>query len=323
MPTPPPQPVSVATWLGLPAGHVASVRFEARRLLVGLAGPGLGPGTLIVQPKGAGRGMHTLAHLTLAYAGQQLPPGFEALLAGLALRLADRAWTDVEALLPGGEPVSEQTLAPQDAESRLVQRLREAIVVDVGARFDPAPLLAEIAALPLAWVDERQRSAMANGWRSLGLRNRGGMSHASIAASDQHAHLPWTWTAEAKACPRILALIETLVDPSLCGDVHAMALGAGGVVEPHSDAPEFEASLNLALSHPPGCEVRLGLEPGGAEGPRTQVVPFAPGVGFLLDVARWHRIDNPTETQRIHLVVRTPWQAGALGRMAAAWEQPT
>ncbi len=207
------------------------------------------------------------------------------------------------------------------AERALVSLLAYRPALDVGVRFDPAPALAELTALDLLPRPERQRSAQGRGWASLALRNRGGRSMGSIEDDDGMQDQPLRWTAEADRCPQLRALVEGLVEVERCGTIFAMTLAPHGEIAAHSDAPtvEVESSLNLALSHPAGCQMRLGLRQGGEVGPDTLVAPFAAGRGLLLNVASWHHIENPSTEPRVHVVVRTPWQRGALQRAADGW----
>lgn len=207
------------------------------------------------------------------------------------------------------------------AERALVALLAYRPALDVGVRFDPAPALAELEALALPPRPERQRAAEGRGWASLALRNRGGRSMASIEDDDALQDQPLAWTAEAARCPRLQALVAGLIDVERCGTIFAMTLGPHGEIAAHSDSPEVEveSSLNLALRHPEGCEMRLGLQPGGGQAPDTLVAPFAAGRGLLLNVASWHHIANPSAEPRVHVVVRAPWQQGALRRVADGW----
>ncbi|MEY3011365.1 MAG: hypothetical protein RIT45_100 [Pseudomonadota bacterium] len=207
------------------------------------------------------------------------------------------------------------------AEAAVVDHLRRRHFADVGVRFDPVPLLAELALQGAVPTPERQRAPTAGGWASVALRNRGGVAQASIEHDDEHRELPLSWTPLALRCPNLVAFLESLVDVSRCGPIHIMALMPSGIVEPHSDSPDrdVEVSLNLALAHPPGCVVRFASDAATLRAGGGEAVPYTSGVAMLLNVAAWHTIDNPTASPRVHLVIRASHRSRAFEAQAPAW----
>ena len=74
-----------------------------------------------------------------------------------------------------------------------------------------------------------------------------------------------------------------------------MKLAPGGYVMPHRDGlGRAFGPLNIAINNPPGC--RFVMEEAG-------VIPFEPGVGMVLDVARTHAVINQGDETRYHVIV--------------------
>ena len=78
-----------------------------------------------------------------------------------------------------------------------------------------------------------------------------------------------------------------------------MKLQAGGVIDTHNDNPgdidlsawhTLQIPINTAINHPEGCEMKVD----------NNVVPFADGKQFLVNIFKDHNVHNPTDTDRIH-----------------------
>lgn len=287
---------TLAATLGIDAHLLGRVELAADRIAVDLA-----DGRVWIAPPNQPC-FAALPHLSLSYAGQHMPPGLAALWPQLVARLTPLDWTTLTALV---------VAAPSPPPLSWRAQLERQPYIDLGLVCTPAPLLAELT--NLRFVAEPQRAADGRGWSSLALRNRGGVDGVGTAHNEDHAELAWAWTPTARDCPKLCALVAGLVDLEHAGAVHAMRLDPGGFIAPHADARHsdyaaasvFNGTLNVALSHPPECRFVTWLAPGGAETVDSAWVPFAPGRGFVLDVGRWHRIDNPTASPRIHLVIRS------------------
>ncbi len=291
--------VGPLAWFSMHGVDIVRVQATALRVTVELD-----VGTLLLEPPGQ-RCYLPLPGLSLSYAGRELPAGLAVRLQTVAQQLAEVTWAQLLAIV-------------QEKPRDFAQRLRDVPCVDLGVVCDPLPLLSELNQVltehaGALWVAEPQRDSAGRGWASVALRNRGGLDGADTSHDEAAPNLAWAWTPVGQACPRLRALLESLVDLPACTAIHAMRLAPRGHIAPHSDAPHtqdqvgevFNGSLNLALSQPLGCTMRIGLDPGGTEGPATVTVPFTLGRAFLLDVGRWHRIDNDSDQERVHLVVRS------------------
>ena len=84
-----------------------------------------------------------------------------------------------------------------------------------------------------------------------------------------------------------------------------MELEPGGKISPHSDAPgrlpgeqgldmlDFGVPINVAITHPQGCEMMLE---------KHGIVPFEEGKAFIINIRNVHSVVNNSDRQRIHLI---------------------
>jgi hypothetical protein len=119
-----------------------------------------------------------------------------------------------------------------------------------------------------------------------------------------------------------MALLRELLDWDRAHSVAFLALRPGTRIAPHIDDPQHEVmrSINIALNMPEGCEFMIDTEPNGAAGPFTRAVPFRPGSVMMVNVARYHYVENRSAEVRIHVVARGPlrWSPATLRDRARA-----
>lgn len=208
------------------------------------------------------------------------------------------------------------------SEREIDEHLELVPFIDLGVTFDHAACLAEARALLPRFVSYQSDPRYnITHWRGLGLRALGGdperVAVAQIGPGDRYETTP-----VAAECPATMAMVRELLDWDRAHSVAFLALKPGSRIAPHIDDPQHEVmrSVNVALNMPAGCSFVIDTEPSGAAGPFTREVPFRAGSVMMVNVARYHYVDNRSEEVRIHLVARGPlrWSPAALRDRARA-----
>lgn len=116
--------------------------------------------------------------------------------------------------------------------------------------------------------------------------------------------VPYKWTSISDHTPNIKQFWEKFPYERY-RRIRFMELEPGGKISPHSDAPgrlpgeqgldmlDFGVPINVAITHPAGCE--MILENHG-------VVPFKEGKAFIINIRNIHSVHNKSDQQRIHLI---------------------
>lgn len=208
------------------------------------------------------------------------------------------------------------------SEREIDEHLELVPFIDLGVTFDHAACLAEAKALTDRFVPYQSdpRYGITH-WRGLGLRALGGdpsrVAVAHISPNDRYETTP-----VAAECPATMALLRELLDWDRAHSVAFLALRPGTRIAPHIDDPQHEVmrSINIALNMPAGCDFMIDCEPNGAAGPFTRAVPFRPGSVMMVNVARYHYVENRSAEVRIHVVARGPlrWSPATLRDRARA-----
>lgn len=190
--------------------------------------------------------------------------------------------------------------------------------IDLQVDADATAALAEVRALDTRFVGEPQReeTAPVPAWASLALWVPGGISGKGTYEDDTGpGAAPRAWTDHAAACPSLVERLSSVLDLRTCDTIHVLRLAPGGIVHPHSDAPEraLSFSVSFALNMPAGCTFRIDCDAASVAAGFERVVPFRPGSALAMNVARVHRVDNESSETRYHVIARTPMLDG-LGR---------
>ena len=218
------------------------------------------------------------------------------------------------------------TFADPRSEREVDEHLELVPYIDLGLDFDHEACLAEAMALldQFAPYQSDPRYNIRH-WRGLALRALDGdPAKAAVAVShDANQEQRYATTPVAARCPRTMALLDGLLDWEECRAVAFLVLHPRSRIATHVDDPQHEVlrSVNVALNMPTGCEFVIDCEPDGRAGPFTRTVPFRPGTGMVVNVARTHYLVNASDVPRIHIVARGPTRGPVAPLLARARAQ--
>lgn len=218
---------------------------------------------------------------------------------------------------------SGEAYADPRSEREIDEHLELVPYIDLQLDFDHRACLAEATALLGEFVPYQSDPRYGiRHWRGLALRALDGdPALAAVAVGhDSQQDRRYATTPVAERCPRTMALLRDVLDWEACRAVAFLSLAPRSRIEPHVDDPQHEVmrSVNIALNMPEGCEFVIDTEPDGSAGPFTRRVPFEPGVGRVVNVARHHYVANGSEVPRVHIVARGPvrWPASRVLQLA-------
>ncbi|BAN47406.1 aspartyl/asparaginyl beta-hydroxylase domain-containing protein [Metapseudomonas resinovorans] len=164
--------------------------------------------------------------------------------------------------------------------------------------FELAPLLAALARVPAdAWRHHFNTGYYEGDWSGVALITP---DDALLPlAPGQGAPVRSAWWQGEPAWGALLALFQAQIRSA-----RLLRLGSGSRIHEHCDPdlglPDSDLRLHVPLLSPPGVEFLVdGLQ-----------VPMAAGECWFIDLARPHRVDNPSAGERIHLVLdcqRNDW----------------
>lgn len=138
------------------------------------------------------------------------------------------------------------------------------------------------------------------GWQSCCLHGRGiQLTGTDDSAPDDLYH----WTSLTKLCPSITQFWKSFPTEKF-KRLRFMELAPGGLVSPHSDGPsglrntdfdvlEHMVPINVAITHPTECSMRL-ISYGN--------VPFSPGKMFTINITDTHTVVNNSNEFRMHMI---------------------
>ncbi|MGO9196784.1 MAG: aspartyl/asparaginyl beta-hydroxylase domain-containing protein [Acidimicrobiales bacterium] len=178
--------------------------------------------------------------------------------------------------------------AGQRSAGEVPDRLR------LGLQFDPAPLAAEVEALPAgAWIPHFNKAVHEGEWSGVTLRGPDG--DASRIYPDPTGTRPIRDTAMLSSCPATGQLLAGLRCPVVIA--RFLALGPGALIRPHQDEGlGFEAGT-VRLHFPVVSAREVAFELAGSP------VVMEPGECWYLDFRRTHAAANRSAQRRVHLVV--------------------
>lgn len=103
------------------------------------------------------------------------------------------------------------------------------------------------------------------------------------------------WTDASTHTPVIRRWFEESIPYAYFTRIRLMEVAPGGYVGPHRDIPDERlVSLNIAITHPPGC--RWAIRGYGD-------IPFQPGDCYFVDIGKEHAVFNASNEPRLHIVV--------------------
>ena len=270
--------------------------------------------------KGALRTKQFAAVLAATRKDEALGELFSAVAASLERHESTFTWDDDIA-----PAVAAPVTSPPRIETPRVDPMRQRIAleaeidrhleltpwIDLGITFDWQACLAEAEALIERFVPyQSDPNYGVKGWRSLALRSLGGDPSRSAMPEGPEANDParYTLTSVAEHCPKTMALLERLVHIDQCRVITFLALEPGARIYPHTDDLHRNVmhSVNIAYNMPAGCEFYVETNPDGSPNQFTRRAPFTDGSVLLMNVARFHWVDNRSNVRRIHLNARGP-----------------
>lgn len=161
-------------------------------------------------------------------------------------------------------------------------------------KFDPAPLQAEVAALPIEdWVPHFNTSYYTGDWSGVALRSVGGVARQLYP--DPNPQGAWEDTEILGYCPALAAAVGAFECEKL--SVRLLRLGPGASVREHTDYNlgyedgEVRFHVPVLTNHDTVFEL---------EG---RPVEMLPGEAWYLDLNLRHRVANGGQEPRVHLVV--------------------
>lgn len=177
--------------------------------------------------------------------------------------------------------------------------------------LDTTPALKEAEALLDRFVMHRPESQanLSGKWKSLALKGSGGRSGRTSSHEFYGSHEPdYSLSEIADLCPSTLRLLDRVTDVSQCERIRFMLLEPGAEISTHSDAPDKPTSLaiNIALNMPEECEFWADLDSSGAQNRYSHRIPIQPGCAFLFNSSTYHRLENRSSQNRIHLIAHGP-----------------
>ncbi|MCP3137687.1 aspartyl/asparaginyl beta-hydroxylase domain-containing protein [Pyxidicoccus xibeiensis] len=161
-------------------------------------------------------------------------------------------------------------------------------------RFDVAGLQADLASLPPGtWVPHFNKGYYEGDWSGVPLRSIGGMEgriYPDPTGRESYADTPLL-----SRCPAFRAALAAFQCP--IGSARLLKLAAGARIREHTDYnlgfDDGEVRLHIPIvTHPDLAFFLAG-----------QRVVLQPGECWYLDFNLPHRVENPSDTDRVHLVL--------------------
>jgi hypothetical protein len=184
--------------------------------------------------------------------------------------------------------------------------------LEIPVQFDHEACFREAAALLPNFFDHRNydpNPASDRRWRSLGIRALEGDSSRTLYHRDYGVSEPNyqnTWVADR--CPETMSFLRSLVDIDQCERIRFMLLEPGARIAVHRDNLDGSVSpaLNIALNMPAECEFFIETETNGTLTSRSRKIPFRDGSAFLVNVGKYHYVENNSSVPRIHIIAHGP-----------------
>ena len=166
--------------------------------------------------------------------------------------------------------------------------------------FDTMLLLKECQSVDDLYFNHRSQDKKKGygheGWQSLTLHgiDKHKTEHYTKYGFTSLEEAGYHWTDASERVPNLTKFLQSL-PYKLFDRVRIMRLAPGGYVMPHTDGPgRIFSPLNIAINNPEGCEFIFK---------NKGVVPFSPGYGMVIDVAKEHIVRNDSDEPRYHIIV--------------------
>jgi len=161
-------------------------------------------------------------------------------------------------------------------------------------QFDPAPLAADVAALPDGdWVPHFNTSYYEGDWSGVALRSIGGVARQIYP--DPNPQGEWEDTEILGYCPALAAAVTAFECEKL--SVRLLRLGPGASVREHTDYnlgyDDGEIRIHVPVLTNPQAVFELEGRP----------VEMLPGESWYVDFNLRHRVANLGTEPRVHLVI--------------------
>lgn len=146
-------------------------------------------------------------------------------------------------------------------------------------------------------------------WKSLCLKGLNGDSTKTLYHTDYQINEPkFALTEIADLCPRILEFLNSFTDVTLCQRIRLMLLEPGAKIHVHRDRATdgLAIGINVALNNPPHCNFIIDTDELGKSDEWTRQIPFRPGTGMIINVGKYHYVENNSSENRIHMIIDGP-----------------
>jgi len=155
-----------------------------------------------------------------------------------------------------------------------------------------------------------QTSNTSTNWKSLALHGLDGDKTKTHCHSyyGNYSNPTYKLTEIAKKCPKTLQFLSKLTTFEQCERVRFMLLEPGAKIKVHSDAPNqaVAVAINIALNMPQGCHFYIDSNSDGSHNSYTKMIPFKAGNLFMVNVAKYHYVENNSNIPRLHIIVHGP-----------------
>lgn len=179
--------------------------------------------------------------------------------------------------------------------------------------FDHQACYQEALAAADQFVEHRNYKTHSDGspkWKSLALRALDGDHTKTLYHKDYGVNSDpnYQMTEMAERFPETLSFLNQLTDIQQCERIRFMLLEPHAKIDVHTDAPGGRAvvACNVALNMPEGCEFLMETNPDGSLNSFSKKVPFVDGSVMLVNVAKYHFVENKSDIPRVHMIVHGP-----------------
>ncbi len=184
--------------------------------------------------------------------------------------------------------------------------------LEIPVSFDYGSCFNEALALMDEFVPHRNYRKTKNlepQWKSLCLRGLEGDPKKTLYHTDYRVKRPvFMQTPIADSCPKTMEFLKSFTDLEQCGRIRFMLLEPGARIHVHRDQADGELAIgiNIALNNPVGCEFFIETDQSGRHTPWTQEIPFTSGSAMIINVGKFHYVENNSSEPRIHIIIDGP-----------------
>lgn len=143
-------------------------------------------------------------------------------------------------------------------------------------------------------------------WTTIALRSPLGEPGAPIKKIQKE---PIKDTLHLDSTPTTVRFLKSIVEWEKSSRVRFLKLKAKGKINNHRETDDLSYffSINISLNMPKGCYYSIDTNKDGTKNKYTKKVPFSDkGSVFLLNNARYHKVENASIEDRMHIQVIGP-----------------